>query len=67
LIGLDIAKSVFQIHGVDVDGAVVKRAMADETHCANLSGFSETAGIAVEEHACREWTYSHVSCGAGRS
>src|SRR5260370_19321500 len=24
-IGLDIAKSVFQIHGVDVDGAVVMR------------------------------------------
>jgi transposase len=24
-IGLDIAKSVFQIHGVDVDGAVVIR------------------------------------------
>ena len=24
-IGLDIAKSVFQIHGVDIDGAVVVR------------------------------------------
>jgi len=24
-IGLDIAKSVFQVHGVDVDGAVVIR------------------------------------------
>ena len=24
-IGLDIAKSVFQVHGVDVDGAVVLR------------------------------------------
>ncbi|MGC1356791.1 MAG: IS110 family transposase, partial [Xanthobacteraceae bacterium] len=24
-IGLDIAKSIFQIHGVDVDGAVVIR------------------------------------------
>ena len=24
-IGLDIAKSVFQVHGVDVDGAVVMR------------------------------------------
>ena len=24
-IGLDMAKSVFQVHGVDVDGAVVNR------------------------------------------
>ena len=28
-IGLDIAKSVFQVHGVDADGAVVVRRSAD--------------------------------------
>jgi hypothetical protein len=28
-IGLDIAKSVFQVHGVDVDGAVVIRKRDD--------------------------------------
>ena len=28
-IGVDIAKSVFQIHGVDVNGAVVKPASRD--------------------------------------
>ena len=35
-IGLDIAKSVFQVHGVDVDGAVVMRKRVGR---AKLLGF----------------------------
>ena len=46
-IGLDIAKSVFQVHGVDAVGQVVirrqlKRRYAHKKHKAILSTFRET-------------------------
>jgi transposase len=34
-IGLDIAKSIFQIHGVDVDGAVVIRKRVSRASASN--------------------------------
>ena len=41
-IGLDIAKSVFQVHGVDVDGAVVIRKRV-----------SRVEGVGVLRQLCR--------------
>jgi uncharacterized protein with beta-barrel porin domain len=45
-IGLDIAKSVFQVHGVDVDGAVVMRKRASaERSCWSSSRPCRPAGV----------------------
>ena len=43
-IGLDIAKSVFQVHGVDVDGAVVVRKRVSR---AKLLEFFSTCRLAL--------------------
>ena len=42
-IGLDIAKSVFQVHGVDADGKVVVRRQLKR--CYVLAFFSEVATV----------------------
>ena len=42
-IGLDIAKSVFQVHGVDVDGTVVIRKRVSRTKL--LEFFAEPACV----------------------
>jgi transposase len=41
-IGIDIAKSVFQVHGVDTDGAVVIRKRVGRT---NLNFFNRLATV----------------------
>jgi NAD-dependent dihydropyrimidine dehydrogenase PreA subunit len=40
-IGLDIAKSVFQVHGVDVDGAVVIRKRVSRAKLSALAKFAK--------------------------
>ena len=54
-IGLDIAKSVFQIHGVDVDGVVVTR-LPDHTLASSLQrplvNFSTSEICHVSRMAC---------------
>src|SRR5215468_3464149 len=49
-IGLDIAKSVFQIHGVDVDGAVVMRRRI--TRAKLLDFFASLPACLVGIEAC---------------
>jgi len=49
-IGLDIAKSVFQIHGVDVDGAVVIRRRI--TRAKLLAFFATVPACLVGIEAC---------------
>jgi transposase len=39
-IGLDIAKSVFQVHGVDVDGTVVIRKRVSRTKVLEFFDFA---------------------------
>ena len=46
-IGLDIAKSVFQVHGVDVDGAVVKHGTKNRPWLARLMERRPTKVAAV--------------------
>jgi transposase len=44
-VGLDIAKSVFQVHGVDVDGAVVIRKRVSRVEGVGaLRGFAALLG-----------------------
>ena len=49
-IGLDIAKSVFQVHGVDVDGAVVIRRRVGRTKV--LEFFAGLASCLIGIEAC---------------
>ena len=49
-IGLDIAKSVFQIHGVDVDGAVVIRKRVSRARYWSSSRLCRAASL-VLKHA----------------
>jgi len=49
-IGLDIAKSVFQVHGVDVDGTVVVRKRVIAQRCWSI--------LASRHHAW--WGSKHV-------
>ena len=48
-IGIDIAKSVFQVHGVDTDGAVVIRKRVGRT---NLNFFTDLPPCLVGMEAC---------------
>jgi transposase len=56
-IGLDIAKSVLQVHGIAADGTVVVRR---ELRCSRVLPFLEKqacglVGIEVLVHALTEW------------
>lgn len=47
-IGHDIAKSVFQVHGVDADGLMVRGGgKATITLSGNAEGFVLSAGVAI--------------------
>ena len=67
-IGLDIAKSVFQVHGADVDGAVVIRSVSC---CARRRSSSRLCRLAllalklapVPDHWSRELRRSAIRCG----
>ena len=69
-IGLDIAKSVFQIHGVDASGVVVirrqlKRRVAPLGNIVFRPGRSAAAGVSRRRHwgnACPR----HLPLGCGR-
>jgi transposase len=49
-IGLDIAKSIYQVHGVDVDGAVVIRGRIGRAKI--LEFFAALPSCLVEIEAC---------------
>src|SRR5229473_6945449 len=61
-IGLDIAKSVFQIHGVDVDGAVVMRKRISRAKL--LEFFATLPGCLVGVEACPTAHYWSRRLGA---
>jgi transposase len=59
-IGLDIAKSIFQVHGVDAAGQVVLRRQSKRRHV--LAFFLKTAampggdrGVIIGPASCRCW------------
>ena len=60
-IGLDIAKSVFQVHGVDVDGQVVVRRQLKRRYV--LAFFQQLPPCLVGIEACAS---SHRGFGATR-
>jgi hypothetical protein len=51
-IGLDIAKSVFQVHGVDNDGKVAHRAISDSCLGWSLSGRSGHPTTSILDRLC---------------
>ena len=59
-IGLDIAKSVFQIHGVDADGTVVIRTRVSRSKV--LQFFADLSPCLVGIEACRRHIIGAVSC-----
>jgi transposase len=56
-IGLDIAKSVFQVHGVDADGEVVIRRKLKRRHV--LAFFEKLPPCLIGMEACAT---SHPTC-----
>ena len=54
-IGLDIAKSVFQIHGVDVDGAVVIRKRVSRAKVLEFFAALPPCLVGVEAWTPEEW------------
>ena len=60
-IGLDIAKSVFQVHGADVDGAVVIRKRVSRAKV--LEFFSTLPACVVGIEACPSAIIGAVSSG----
>src|SRR4030095_14574333 len=61
-IGLDIAKSVFQVHGVDVDGAVVIRKRV--TRAKLLEFFAALPAFLVGSEPCATARYWSRRLGA---
>ena len=62
-VGLDIAKSVFQVHGVDADGQVVIRRQLKRRYV--LAFFQKLAPCLVGIEACassHHWSREIVSC-----
>ena len=63
-IGLDIAKSVFQVHGVDVDGAVVIRKRVSRAKV--LEFFADLPPCRVGMEACataHQWARELTTLG----
>src|SRR6516164_6371006 len=58
-IGLDIAKSVFQVHGVDCNGQVVIRRQLKRRYV--LAFFEKLAPCLVGIEACASFTIGHAS------
>ena len=58
-IGLDIAKSVFQVHGVDANGQVVLRRQLKRRYV--LAFFEKLAPCLVGIEACASFTIGHAS------
>ena len=58
-IGLDIAKSVFQVHGVDNDGKVVIRRQLKRRYV--LAFFEKLQPCLVGIEACARHTIGHAS------
>jgi transposase len=59
-IGLDIAKSVFQVHGVDAAGQVVMRRQLKRRYV--LAFFEKQPPCLVGIEACASRTIGHASC-----
>ena len=59
-IGLDIAKSVFQVHGVDAAGQVVIRRQLKRRHV--LAFFQKLPPCLVGIEACARLTIGRASC-----
>ena len=59
-IGLDIAKSVFQVHGVDNDGKVVIRRQLKRRYV--LAFFVEAAALPGRHRGLCLVTLGHASC-----
>jgi transposase len=59
-IGLDIAKSVFQIHGVDAEGKVVIRRQLRRRHV--LAFFQKLTPCVVGMEACASVFRQHQIC-----
>ena len=63
-IGLDIAKSVFQVHGVDADGRVVIRRQLKRRYV--LTFFEKLAPCLIGIEACassHHWSRQRQACG----
>ena len=59
-VGLDIAKSVFQVHGVDADGRVVVRRQLKRRYV--LAFFQKLPPCLVGIEACARRTIGRASC-----
>ena len=68
-IGLDIAKSVFQVHGVDGTGAVVMRRRISRAKVLEFFGGlspcpgrdrSLSVGTSLEPRAASDWSYGEA-------
>jgi transposase len=59
-IGLDVAKHVFQVHGVDAEGATVLRKQLRRAQV--LSFFSRLPRCVVGMEACGRRTIGRASC-----
>jgi transposase len=59
VVGLDIAKSVFQVHGVDRDGGVVVRRRLGRSRVLPFFATVEPCRIGIE--ACANGTIGHAS------
>ena len=57
-IGLDIAKSIFQIHGVDVDGAVVIRKRISRAKLLEFFATLPQSAKRSRIHRCGLWRRS---------
>ncbi len=55
-IGLDIAKSVFQIHGVDVDGTVVIRRRVSRAKVLEFFAALPPCLIGIEAPTAHHWS-----------
>mgnify|MGYP000057444966 CR=1 FL=1 len=60
-IGLDTAKSVFQVHGVDADGKVIVRRQLKRRQV--LAFFAKLPPCLIGIEACGASHYWSVSCG----
>ena len=64
-IGLDLAKKVFQVHGVDASGAVVVRRALRRSQVLTFFGKLAPCLIgmeACERHIMLDWHRSNASC-----
>ncbi len=64
MIGLDLAKSIFQVHGVDASGAVVVRKALRRSQV--ISFFAKTARCLVGIEACgtsHHWARELIALG----